>query len=372
MEASAQGDKCEEKVESEAENDFSAEDNSEQFAAENMHRLAVAPMLEITHSHFRTFMRLLSRQTTLWTEMIHSDAILHSTQVEELLGFNAVEKPLVLQLGGNCPERLGEAARIAARFGYAELNLNCGCPSPRVTEGCFGACLMRSPKLVAECLTRMAEAGLPCSVKCRTGVDDDDDYAFLHRFVEVVARDSPCRLFVVHARKAYLSGLNPKENRTVPPLNHAVVHRLVEDFPQLAFVLNGGVRTLAEAEVHLRLPGIKGVMIGRGAADNVWQFADADRALLNRTNPARSPAEVLRLFGAYCDRVRAQRRVHPFTLLKPALSLFAGQRGTAHYKQLLSDKRRVEEAGSLRALLEQALALVAAENPAALAAPPGG
>lgn len=350
---------------------FASQPNVE-FCAENMHRFAVAPMLEVTDRHFRAFCRLLSRQTTLWTEMIHADAIINSSFTTHLLGFSLAEHPLVLQLGGSEPDRLGAAARIAAKFGFTELNLNCGCPSPRVTAGRFGACLMLEPQLVAQCLRQMAGSGLPCSVKCRIGVDDEDSYAFVHRFVDVVSSESPCKVFVIHARKAYLKGLSPKENRTVPPLDYEVVLRLAADFPTLTFVLNGGIKTLGAASVQLGRPGVAGVMLGRAVTDSIWQLADVDRSICNSVNPCSSRREALLAYAEYADAIREQEpRTSLSALMRPLVSLFTGEKGAAAFRQLLSDRRAADEAGSLTALVKRSISMMESANLNALDTPPG-
>ncbi len=210
-------------------------------------------MMDWTDRHCRTFLRLFSRHTRLYTEMVNTGAILRG-DVYRHLRFDAAEHPVALQLGGSEPEALGRSAAIGAEYGYDEVNLNCGCPSDRVQEGRFGACLMAEPRRVAAAVTAMREVcAAPVTVKCRIGIDDSEDYVFLRQFVETVAA-AGCAVFVVHARKAWLSGLSPKENREIPPLRYEQVYRLKQEFPQLAIAINGGIRTLEDCATHLR-PG---------------------------------------------------------------------------------------------------------------------
>src|SRR5215469_953009 len=215
------------------------------------HRFSVAPMMDWTDSPCRVLHRCLTRHALLYTEMVTADAVLHGDRAR-LLGFDASEHPVALQLGGSEPARLAEAARIAAGFGYDEVNLNVGCPSDRVQSGRFGACLMREPALVADCVAAMrAAVKIPVTVKCRIGVDDQDDYEDLHRFAETLI-GAGLEVLIVHARKAWLHGLSPKENREIPPLNYPRVYRLKREFPQLTVVINGGIVDAGAAKSHLR------------------------------------------------------------------------------------------------------------------------
>lgn len=241
-------------------------------------RISVAPMMGCTDRHFRYLMRLITRKTLLYTEMVTTGAILHGNRAH-LLKFDALEHPIAVQLGGAEPEALAKSAKIAEDFGYDEINLNVGCPSSRVQAGKFGACLMKQPSLVADCVGAMRQAvSVPVTVKCRIGVDAQDSYPDLLHFIRCVA-EAGCKTFIIHARKAWLSGLNPRENRTLPPLNYDFVYALKADFPQLSFVLNGGVQSLLETEHHLTK--IDGVMIGRAAYANPWLFASVDRQLFS-------------------------------------------------------------------------------------------
>ena len=242
--------------------------------------LCVAPMMDWTDRHCRFFLRLVAPRARLYTEMITTGAILHG-DLPRLLDFDDSEHPVALQLGGSEPEDLAQAARVGERWGYDEINLNCGCPSERVQRGAFGACLMREPKLVADCLRAMRDAvSIPVTVKHRIGVDDRDDYGFVRDFVGQ-CRESGCDVFIVHARSAILKGLSPKENREIPPLRMSVVRRLKRDFPGAVIVANGGIQTPDQvsdlmaplapepAEVD-PLPGVDGVMIGRAAYHDPW------------------------------------------------------------------------------------------------------
>ena len=241
------------------------------------HRFCVAPMMEWTDRHCRYFLRLISQRTFLYTEMVTAEAVLHGNR-ERVLGFSPEEHPVGLQLGGSDPRSLAEAARIGAAYGYDEINLNIGCPSDRVQSGRFGACLMAEPDLVAECVAAMGEAvDVPITVKCRIGIDDQDAEESLDRFIDLVAK-AGCRTFIVHARKAWLKGLSPKENRDVPPLDYGRVRRLKARRPDLEIVLNGGNRVLLRgAQAHLA--NVDGVMLGRAAYADPYLLAAVDRNL---------------------------------------------------------------------------------------------
>ncbi len=231
-------------------------------------------MLDWTDKHCRTFHRKITRHTRLYTEMVNSGAILHGDQ-ERHLAFNADEHPVALQLGGSDPADLGACARVAERFGYDEVNLNCGCPSERVQKGAFGACLMAEAPLVADGVKAMRDAcSLPVTVKHRIGIDRIERYEFVRDFVGTVA-EAGCEVFIVHARNAWLQGLSPKENRDIPPLRYELVYQLKREFPHLTIVINGGIKTHAEIETHLQQ--VDGVMIGREAYHNPWLMQDWDR-----------------------------------------------------------------------------------------------
>ena len=247
-------------------------------------------MMEWTDRHCRVFLRQLTARALLYTEMVTSGAVVHGNR-ERLLGFDPCEHPVALQIGGSDPRELAEAARIGADFGYDEINLNVGCPSDRVQSGRFGACLMAEPELVAASVAAMAEAvSLPVTVKCRIGIDDQDSEADLDRFVRAVA-DAGCRTVVVHARKAWLQGLSPKQNREVPPLDYGRVHRLKQAHPELEVVINGGIATLEDAEAHMAR--VDGVMLGRAAYHTPYLLAEVDRRFYGAASPAPTRGEVL-------------------------------------------------------------------------------
>lgn len=246
-------------------------------------RLAVAPMLDWTDRHFRWLVRRITRRTLLYTEMVTTGALLHGGDRERFLGFDDDEHPVALQLGGSDPRELAVCARLGAERGYDEINLNIGCPSDRVQHGRFGACLMAEPTLVADCVKAMRDAvDVPVTVKHRIGIDERDSYEALCDFVGTVAATG-CDAFVVHARKAWLAGLSPKENRTVPPLRHDVVHRLKREFPELVIVINGGIESLDAALVQLT--HVDGVMIGRAAYHDPWVLARADERVFGSAPP---------------------------------------------------------------------------------------
>ena len=296
--------------------------------------IAVAPMLDWTDRHYRYFIRLLSRHTLLYTEMVTTGAILRGDR-QRLLAHDPAEHPLALQLGGSDPAELTRCARIAADWGYDELNLNVGCPSDRVQSGRFGACLMAEPDLVAACVAAMrAATDLPVTVKTRIGIDERDSYQELADFVRRVAAGG-CTVFIVHARKAWLSGLSPKENREIPPLRHEVVHRLKRDFPELTIVLNGGLTTLEQVTEHLRQ--VDGVMIGRSAYENPYLLAEVDRRFFGSSAPPPNRHQVVRALLPYLEeRLRAGTPLQCMT--RPILGLFQGIPGARAWRRVLSER----------------------------------
>ncbi|MEM9170756.1 MAG: tRNA dihydrouridine(20/20a) synthase DusA [Pseudomonadota bacterium] len=322
------------------------------------HRFCVAPMMDWTDRHCRYFHRLLTKHARLYTEMVTVDAVLHGDR-DRLLGFDAAEHPLALQLGGCEPDRLAEAARIGADLGYDEINLNVGCPSDRVQSGRFGACLMRTPQLVADCVDSMARAvAVPVTVKCRIGVDDQDPEAALYGLVDACAA-AGCATFIVHARKAWLQGLSPKENRDVPPLDYDLVRRLKRDRPSLAVVLNGGVRDLPSAEEHLAV--FDGVMLGRAAYDDPYLLAGVDRMLFSGADgPSRT--EVAQAMSAYVARhVAAGGAAHH--VARHMSGLFRGEPGARAWRRALCE----EGAKAGPDVIARALAAMAAETQPAAA-----
>lgn len=312
--------------------------------------ISVAPMMDYTDRHFRYLARLISREVLLYSEMVTSDAILRGKQ-QKLLGFNIEELPLVLQLGGSDPEKLKQAAKIGENYGYSEINLNVGCPSDRVQSGRFGACLMKEPELVAECVAAMGAAvNIPVTVKTRTGVDDLDSYEYLCRFIESV-KAAGCQHFIIHARKAWLKGLSPRENREIPPLNYETVYQLKRDYPDLTIALNGGVNTAAEVEAHLKQ--VDSVMIGRAAYANPMLLAQIDQHLnKNREETGFYGLKAKNTVEAYMVYIERElgRGERLRSLIKPLLGMFQGQAGARQWRRHLSenavkpDIRVVEEA----------------------------
>lgn len=310
-------------------------------------------MMDRTDRHFRVFMRQLTRRTLLYTEMITTGAIIHGDRPRHL-DFDPVEHPLALQLGGDDPAQLAECAKIAEDWGYDEINLNVGCPSDRVQSGSFGACLMARPERVAEGVAAMrARVRLPVTVKHRIGIDDLDRYEDMLNFVDVVSAAGADR-FSVHARKAILGGLSPAENRTIPPLRWPEVHRLKQERPGLLIEINGGIRTLDEAALHLA--HVDAVMIGRAAVDDPWIFADADRRFFGeREGPAKSRFEAVEGLYGYADALVARGgRLHH--LARHLLTLFQGIPGARAFRRHLSEAGQQSDAGA--EVLRQALARI--------------
>ena len=301
--------------------------------------LSVAPMMDWTDRHCRYFHRLLSPHALLYTEMVTAPAVLHGDRAR-LLGFDAFEQPVALQLGGSEPAELAAAARVGADLGYCEINLNVGCPSDRVQSGRFGACLMREPALVADCVAAMrAAVSIPVTVKCRLGVDEQDEYADLERFTETV-RAGGCEIFIVHARKAWLEGLSPKENREIPPLNYERVYRLKREFPALTIVVNGGVSSVADVEAHLR--HVDGVMLGRTAYHEPYRLAEIENALYDEALPERDA--VLAAFRPYIEAhlARGDRLQH---ISRHILGLYQGLPGARAFRRVLSERAHRSDAG---------------------------
>ena len=324
-------------------------------------RFCVAPMMDWTDRHCRYFHRLLSRNARLYTEMITAPALAHG-DVARHLDFDAAEQPVALQLGGSDPDELARAARPGERWGYAEINLNCGCPSERVQTGSFGACLMREPELVARCVGAMrAAVGVPVTVKHRIGLDADEDYGFVRDFVGRVA-DAGCGVFIVHARNAVLKGLSPKENREVPPLRYAVVRQLKRDFPALTFVLNGGI--VGVDALERELAHVDGAMIGRAAYHDPYFLVHADAALFGAATPPPSRADVMAQMIDYAAAATT-RGVPLRAIVRHMLGLYHGRPRGRLFRRLLSDAARLRDDNV--ALLNEALAAVEpalAEDPA--------
>jgi tRNA-dihydrouridine synthase A len=313
---------------------------------------AVAPMMDWTDRHCRFFHRVLTRHSVLYTEMVTARAIKHGGRAK-LLDFDAREQPLVLQLGGSEPDVLAEAARIGEEWGYSEINLNVGCPSDRVQGGHFGACLMAEPKLVADCFVAMqAAVKIPVTVKCRIGIDEQDEDADLQRFVETVAA-AGCKTFIVHARKAWLHGLSPKENREVPPLNHERVYRLKRSRPDLAIIINGGIASVKDGLAHLA--HVDGVMLGRVAYHHPWNLTEVDPLFADVVAPVATRRQAVEaMFPYIAEQLADGQPLHRIT--RHMLGLYHGQPGGRIWRQVLSTEAGRHGAGI--DVLEKAVALV--------------
>jgi tRNA-dihydrouridine synthase A len=307
----------------------------------SLHRFAVAPMMEWTDRHCRYFLRLISKHAFLYTEMITAEAVLYGDR-ERVLGFDEAEHPVGLQLGGSDPDKLGRAAKIGADFGYDEINLNIGCPSDRVQSGRFGACLMAEPKLVADCVAAMAESsGVPVTVKCRIGIDDQDAEESLDRFIDDVAKVG-CSTFIMHARKAWLEGLSPKQNRDVPPLDYDRVYRLKQRRPELEIILNGGIESFAAAKAQLAQ--VDGVMLGRAAYADPYLLAEVDGALFGDAKMPPSRLDVLDAFRPHVeDQLAGGVRLNAMT--RHILGLLHGQPRARAFRRHLAENAHVAGAG---------------------------
>jgi len=324
------------------------------------HPLSFAPMMDRTDRHFRWFARRITRRALLYTEMVVTGAILRGDRAR-WLRHDPQERPLALQLGGDDPVVLAECARIAEAEGYDEVNLNVGCPSDRVRQGNFGVCLMAEPDRVARAVAAMrAAVSIPVTIKHRIGFDDRDAYEDMAAFVRTVAA-AGCDRFTVHARKAWLTGLSPKDNRTVPPLRHDDVYRLKDERPDLRIEINGGVRSLDEVRAHLRR--VDGVMVGRAAYDDPWAFVGADRELYGEVAPAPTREAVAREMADYAERA-VREGVRPSAVVRPLMALYAGRPGARAWRRALTEGAANPGAGAetiLRAL-DVAIAAGSAES----------
>jgi tRNA-dihydrouridine synthase A len=320
------------------------------------HRFSVAPMLDYTDRHFRVLMRQISRRSLLYTEMVVAQALHHcrreaagdgegraAARLERLIGFDPCEHPIALQLGGDDPALLADAARLAADRGYDEVNLNVGCPSEKVQKGRFGACLMAEPEVVARCVAAMAAASnLPVTVKHRIGIDERDSYAELLQFVDTVAAAGAQR-FSVHARKAWLEGLDPKQNRTIPPLRHELVHQLKRDRPQLTIELNGGLQDLASCQAQLEL--VDGVMVGRAVYDHPLRWAPVDRTLFGDDQyPDATASSVVRGLIPYAERW-CQGGGRLWAIARHLVQVVEGVSGARHWRRDLGQAAGDRRAG---------------------------
>jgi len=319
-------------------------------------------MMDWTDRHCRFFHRQLSAHALLYTEMITAEAILRGKR-DVLLGFSREEHPVALQLGGSDPTKLAEAAEIGEGYGYCEINLNVGCPSDRVQEGRFGACLMAEPDLVARCVVAMrARVRVPVTVKCRIGIDDQDGEADLERFVSAVAA-AGCRTFIVHARKAWLQGLSPKENREVPPLDYGRVYRLKAAHPELEIVINGGVATLDDVDTHLA--NVDGVALGRAAYQNPYLIADVDRRLFGATVDPPARRDVIEALIPYTEKhVRSGGRLN--NIARHILGLYHGRPRARAFRRHLAEQAPRDGAGA--GVLLQAMRIAEGDDAVLLAA----
>jgi len=331
--------------------------------------LSIAPMMEWTDCHYRYFVRGLTKRTVLYTEMIVDDTINHNPNIDFFIGKDIEEQPSVIQLGGHNPETLAQAAEICSQYGgnYDEINLNCGCPSQRVSQRCFGAKLMTEPDLVREIVTQMSRrTHQPITVKCRLGVDNRDSYEELCNFINSCYLGG-VKKFIIHSRKCFLNGLSTKQNREIPPLRYDVTHRLVKEFPDLKFILNGGITTLEDVKWHMTSPwrphstdddddltlsgdaAVHGCMIGRVAYNNPLLFAKADSTFFGCSDPGLTRRELLERYIMYCEHTQSEHgpkkitirknEVGPSTsvLLKPIHSIMNGLKHVNKYKQELND-----------------------------------
>ncbi len=309
------------------------------------HRFCLAPMMDWSDRHCRYFWRLMSKHARLYTEMITTGALIHG-DAERHLVFNPEEHPIAVQLGGSSPQDLATSAQLCEQAGYDEVNLNVGCPSERVQNGAFGACLMNEPELVADCIRAMRDTvSIPVTIKCRIGVDDNDSYEALQHFVEI-NKQAGCEIFIVHARKAWLSGLSPKQNREIPPLNYPTVFQLKKDFPELTIILNGGIKTIDACEAAIEQ--LDGVMIGREAYQNPFMLAQVDQHLFNDTNPDTSsrynqPLEVAEAFSSYVEKELSQgAKLNHLT--RHILGLFNSRPKAKAWRRFLSENAHKPEA----------------------------
>jgi len=301
-------------------------------------RFCVAPMIDVTDRHCRFFLRLLSRHARLYTEMITCPAILHGNQ-DFLLGFDAQEHPLALQLGGSKPEEYARCAAIAENYGYDEININVGCPSDRVQSGSFGACLMKQPELVADCVRAIQEnSKAPCTIKTRIGVDNLDSFEFLENFIRL-CHEAGCNTFIIHARIAILKGLSPKENRSIPPLNYQRVEKIKALYPQLNIILNGGLQSYELCDMQLKT--FDGVMLGREIYKNPWLLTEVDKHFFNEThvrNDLLTRSDIVEQFMPYMkQQIKQGQRIH--NMSRHLVGLYHGQKFGKHWRQFTSSNQ---------------------------------
>ena len=302
-------------------------------------KVSVAPMMDCTDRHDRYFLRLISKNVMLYTDMIVSEAIKRGDK-KKLLSFNLKEKPLALQIGGSSPKILAEATKIAENYGYDEINLNLGCPSKKVQKNKFGACLMKEPNLVAECVNEMKNATiLPITIKTRIGIDNIEDYEYLKKFITII-KNAGVKTFVIHARRAILNKLTPKQNLNIPPLNYNFVYKIKKDFPNDNIILNGGVDSINKIQAHLK--NVDGVMIGRAAYHSPYFLAEVEKEIFNNHNiPSR--IEVMERMIPYIkEEIGKGARLNQ--IMRHTIGLFHGQKGSGHWKRYLSKNMCIREA----------------------------
>ena len=302
-------------------------------------KVSVAPMMDCTDRHERFFLRLISKNTLLYTEMIVDEAINRGNK-KKLLEFSIDEKPVALQLGGSSPKLLANASRIGEEFGYDEINLNLGCPSKKVEKNKFGACLMKEPNLVADCLSKMqSQTKLPVTIKTRIGYDDVEDYENLHNFISIL-RSTGVKTFIIHARKAMLGKFTPKQNLNIPPLKYNYVYRLKEDFPNEEIIINGGITSVEEAKFQLKKTD--GVMIGRAAYHTPYLLADIEKEIFNNNNVPSRQDVIEQLIPYVKEQIKKGTRLNQ--IMRHTLGLFHGQIGASHWKRYLSENMCVRDA----------------------------
>ncbi len=305
------------------------------------HRFCVAPMLDWTDRHERYFLRLISRHAYLYTEMVTTGALIYGNR-DRYLQFSEQEQPIALQLGGSDSKALAECAKMAEDYGYNEVNINVGCPSERVQKGAFGACLMAEPELIADCVDAMrAEVKIPITVKNRIGIDEQDEAQSLRQFINVVSK-SGCETFIIHARKAWLKGLSPKENRDVPPLNYDLVYQIKRDYPHLKIIINGGIKTIQSSLEHLQ--HVDGVMLGREVYHNPYLMMQVDGNIYADEGKVLSRKQILEQYFSYIEQQMGQG-VYLKQMSRHLLGLFQGQPGAKAWRRYISENAHKEGAG---------------------------
>ena len=296
-------------------------------------QISIAPMMDCTDRHDRYFLRLIAPHVLLYTEMITTNALIHG-DYPRLLAYDSLEHPIALQLGGSEPKSLAHCARLGEEFGYDEINLNVGCPSDRVKSGRFGACLMLEPQLVGDCIAAMREVvQIPVTVKCRIGVDNDDSYEQLVSFIQTIAKTG-CDVFIIHARKAWLNGLSPKQNREIPPLRYDVVRQLKNDFPHITIISNGGIKTIEDIKRHLA--HVDGVMIGREAYSNPYFLAEIEKTIFASEESVISRHDIVMQFLPYVAQ-QLKQNIKLSNMTRHILGLFQGQKGARIWRRHLSE-----------------------------------